>query len=169
MSEKEGRGELSCKEVSQQNHNLHIPRFLCNHWNHEFPNQSLQNKNKPNFLLELDSNLMLYCLLQTLSHQKLSLLLHNLYTRNRLQKMKISTKNLSCAKFYRQFSEEFLTLHMSFQKQCHSKPKVKQINNLNERLRNVNMSFSMELTLWFSPTFIFQITYRIPRNSKQNW
>jgi hypothetical protein len=114
--------------------------------------------------LELNSNLMLHCLLQTLSHQPLCLLLHNLYIRNRLQKMIISTENLSCAKFYRQFSEEFLTLHMSFQKQCHSKP----INNLNERLRNVNMSFSIELTLWFSPTFFYQITHRIPRNSKQN-
>jgi hypothetical protein len=98
MSEKEGRGELTCITVSQQNHNLHIPCFLCNHWNHEFPNQSLQNKNKPNFLLELYSNLMLYCLLQTLSHKKLCLLLHNLYLRNRLQKMIISTENLFCAK-----------------------------------------------------------------------
>jgi hypothetical protein len=48
--------------------------------------------------LELYSNLMLHCLLQTLSHQLLSLLLHNLYIRNRLQKMIISTENLFCAK-----------------------------------------------------------------------
>ena len=98
MSEKEGRGDLSCITVSQQNHKLHIPRFLCNHWNRKFSIRSLQNKNKPNFFLELNGNLMLYCLLQTLSHQQLSLLLHNLYTRNRLQKMIMSTENLSCAK-----------------------------------------------------------------------
>jgi hypothetical protein len=48
--------------------------------------------------LELNCNLMLYCLLQTLSHQQLSLLLHNLYIRNCLQKMIISTENLCCAK-----------------------------------------------------------------------
>ena len=98
MSEKEGRGELSCITVSQQNHKLHNPRFLCNHWNRKFSIRSLQNKNKPNFFLELNNNLMLHYLLQTLSHQKLCLLLHNLYIRNRLQKMIISTENLSCAK-----------------------------------------------------------------------
>ena len=98
MSEKEGRGDLNCITVSQQNHKLHIPRFLCNHWNRKFSIRSPQNKNKPNFLLELYSNLMLHCLLQTLSHQLLSLLLHNLYIRNRLQKMIISTGNLFCAK-----------------------------------------------------------------------
>ena len=128
MSEKEGRGDLNCITVSQQDHKLHIPRFLCNHWNRKFSIRSLQNKNKPNFLLELNGNLMLYCLLQTLSYQQLSLLLHNLYIRNCLQKMIISTGNLSCTKL---------------------------------------QSFSIELTLWFSPTFIYQLWYRSPRNSKR--
>ena len=120
MSEKEGRGELSCKEVSQQDHNLHIQRFLCNNWNHKFPKQSLQNKNKPNFLLVLYSNLMLNRLLQTLSHQKLSLLLHNLYTRNRLQKMIISTENLSCAKL--RASQQ--SLHFGFRRHLSVKSRI---------------------------------------------
>jgi len=112
MSEKEGRGDLNCITVSQQDHKLHIPRFLCNHWNRKFSIRSLQNKNKPNFFLELNGNLMLYCLLQTLSHQLLSLLLHNLYIRNRLQKMIISTENLSCAKL----RASQLNLHFCFRR-----------------------------------------------------